>query len=146
MASSLPPAVAKLAIKVKPLFAKRLGGGHNLYQTLSLLPKDGVGSYVAQARWAAKGIPSCYWYVTRVKLKDGGLHGKAWGRLFWRGVVQFRLRGRRPVKEEELIKGGLKYGWVRVHPKKDHASDVNIPVKNISGTVADPVADPKKPA
>ncbi|KAN0062359.1 hypothetical protein ACQY0O_005241 [Thecaphora frezii] len=27
----------------------------------------------------------CYWEVTRVKLKDGGRHGKAWGRLVWRG-------------------------------------------------------------
>lgn len=27
----------------------------------------------------------CYWEVTRVRLKDEGRHGKAWGRLVWRG-------------------------------------------------------------
>lgn len=27
----------------------------------------------------------CYWEITKVRLKDGGNHGKAWGRFVWRG-------------------------------------------------------------
>ncbi len=27
----------------------------------------------------------CYWEITKVRLKDGGNHGKAWGKLVWRG-------------------------------------------------------------
>ena len=58
-----------------------------LYETLSRLPHDGVGARVHQARWSSKGIEGCYWEVSRVKLKDEGKHGKAWGRLVWRGAV-----------------------------------------------------------
>jgi hypothetical protein len=56
-----------------------------LYQTLSRLPRDGVGAHVFQTRWQSKGIEGCYWEVTRVKLKNEGNHGKAWGKLIWRG-------------------------------------------------------------
>ncbi|PWY98674.1 hypothetical protein BCV70DRAFT_201474, partial [Testicularia cyperi] len=91
----------------------------SLYQLLSSLPNDGVGYKVRQRRWAAKGldVPAdvnikdhvtalrqngqhtvtkdedhlCYWEVTKVKLKDGGNHGKAWGRLIWRGEYPKRI-------------------------------------------------------
>lgn len=85
-----------------------------LPQLLASLPGAGVGATVRQRRWAAKGLdvpvdeplkgpvsreeresrePLCYWLVTRTQLKDGGRHGKAWGRLVWRG--EWRGEGRR---------------------------------------------------
>lgn len=98
----LPPSLARSAKPHK-----------NLYQMLSTLPKDGVGARVRQRRWAAKGLDVshdvdlkahlaklhhtgatktnkdeghlCYWEITKVRLKDGGNHGKAWGRFVWRG-------------------------------------------------------------
>jgi small subunit ribosomal protein S34 len=57
----------------------------NLYQVLSRYGADGVGQRVYQTRWTTKGISDCYWAVTRTSLKKGGTHGKAWGRLVWRG-------------------------------------------------------------
>ena len=57
----------------------------NLYQVLSRYAADGVGQRVYQTRWTSKGISECYWTVTRTTLKKGGTHGKAWGRLVWRG-------------------------------------------------------------
>lgn len=96
-----------------PVLARIQKPHKNLYQLLSSLPNDGVGAKVRQRRWAAKGldIPRgqdlkthiqhlqqsstketkteghlCYWEITKVKLKDGGNHGKAWGRLIWRGM------------------------------------------------------------
>lgn len=82
MASSLPGAVSKLLAKPNP-FAKK--GQKSLFETLSSLPNDGVGSRVAQTRWVKQGIPSSFWEVTKVKLKHEGQHGKAWGILHWRG-------------------------------------------------------------
>ncbi|PWN51201.1 hypothetical protein IE53DRAFT_368274 [Violaceomyces palustris] len=106
-----------------------------LYQHLSTLPNDGVGSKVRQRRWLAKGLDQpahinlredwekfrasgaegrnavkqaghlCYWEVTRVRLKNGGNNGKAWGRLFWRGKQVT------PPGKDERISGGLKYHW-----------------------------------
>jgi small subunit ribosomal protein S34 len=57
----------------------------NLYQVLSRYAADGIGQRVYQTRWTNKGISDCYWTVTRTSLKTGGTHGKAWGRLVWRG-------------------------------------------------------------
>ncbi len=96
-----------------PSLARSQKPHKNLYQLLSSLPNDGVGAKVRQRRWAAKGLDVphevdlkqhlaqvhanggmkkqdgeghlCYWEITKVRLKDGGKHGKAWGRLVWRG-------------------------------------------------------------
>jgi small subunit ribosomal protein S34 len=57
----------------------------NLYQVLSRYAADGTGQRVHQTRWTSKGISDCYWVITRTSLKKGGSHGKAWGRLVWRG-------------------------------------------------------------
>ena len=57
----------------------------NLFETLSRLPDDGVGSRVHQMRWSSKGIEGCYWEISRVRLEHEGTRGKAWGRLVWRG-------------------------------------------------------------
>ncbi|SJX66493.1 uncharacterized protein SRS1_11316 [Sporisorium reilianum f. sp. reilianum] len=121
----LPPALARSAKPHK-----------NLYQLLSSLPNDGVGARVRQRRWAAKGLDvshdvdlkahltklhqkggkvdkedghMCYWEITKVRLKDGGNHGKAWGRFVWRG---------KPITQTgsgERIPGALKYCWDSAH-------------------------------
>ncbi|KAF8511166.1 hypothetical protein JB92DRAFT_2935810 [Gautieria morchelliformis] len=109
MASSLPPAIARL-IKPNPLAQNH---SRSLYETLSRMPKDGVGARVTQPRWAAKGIPNCYWEITKVRIKDEGRHGKAWGRLFWKGQEVKTVRGRGSAGERR-IPGGLKYGWKHV--------------------------------
>ncbi|KAH9179912.1 hypothetical protein EDB89DRAFT_1841110 [Lactarius sanguifluus] len=75
----------------------------NLYQVLSRYPADGIGQRVFQTRWTTKGIADCYWVITRTSLKQGGSHGKAWGRLVW--------RGKEVSPREERIRGGLKYAW-----------------------------------
>ncbi|SPO31718.1 uncharacterized protein UTRI_06576_B [Ustilago trichophora] len=120
--SHLPPSLARTQRPHK-----------NLYQLLSSLPNDGVGAKVRQRRWAAKGLDVshdvdlkahltklhsqgtqkvakdeghlCYWEITKVRLKDGGKHGKAWGKLVWRG---------KPITQTESgerIPGALKYFW-----------------------------------
>lgn len=109
-----------------PVLARSLRPHKNLYQLLSSLPNDGVGARVRQRRWEAKGLDVprqvdlkehltklhsngaqvtkkeqghlCYWEITKVRLKDGGKHGKAWGKLVWRGKY------REPAKEEERTK------------------------------------------
>lgn len=65
--------------------------GPTLYQTLASLPNNGVGAQVSQRRWAAKGIEGSYWEVTKVKLKNEGRNGKAWGKLVWRGKSTLRV-------------------------------------------------------
>jgi len=75
----------------------------NLFQILSQTPTGGIGTEVHQLRWSEKQISDSYWLVTRSKLKDGGNHGKAWGQLYWKGVLV--------SPREELIQGALKYTW-----------------------------------
>lgn len=75
--AGLVPKTTSDAISDKP---------RTLYQTLSRLPKDGIGARVFQTRWQSRGIEGCFWEVTRVTLKLEGKHGKAWGKLVWRGV------------------------------------------------------------
>jgi small subunit ribosomal protein S34 len=59
----------------------------NLYEVLSRQPRDGVGSIVHQPRWTGKNIVGSYWLVTRIVLKGKGDHGKAWGKLVWKGAL-----------------------------------------------------------
>ena len=125
MASSLPPALAKLLPATKAVANATLNPyPTTLYQTLSRLRNDGVGALVAQRRWDAKNIHGCYWKVTRVKLKDEGRHGRAWGRLIWKGQLKTSLffsindlmltlgpLGEIVSTRDEQIRGGLKYLW-----------------------------------
>lgn len=98
-----------------PVLRPSLGRNKSLYDHLSHLPNDGVGTKVRQVKWAARGLdvpygeelggpiaPSerkdrghlCYWEITRVKLRlieNGKIHGKAWGRFVWRGEPNIRL-------------------------------------------------------
>lgn len=57
----------------------------NLYEVLSRTPAGGVGAEVYQTRWSQKSIMDSYWVVTRSVFKDEGKHGRAWGRLYWKG-------------------------------------------------------------
>ncbi|KAF8305392.1 hypothetical protein DL93DRAFT_2066334 [Clavulina sp. PMI_390] len=75
----------------------------NLYQTLSRLPNDGVGSLVRQKRWDVAGRPDTYWQVTRVRLKNEGKNGKAWGRFVYKGKAIHTT--------DQPIPGALKYTW-----------------------------------
>jgi small subunit ribosomal protein S34 len=69
--------------KLPPSLSTRPG---NLYQVISRAPGGGVGKKVHQIRWSEKQIPHSYWVVTRAKFKCEGKHGKAWGKLYWRGM------------------------------------------------------------
>lgn len=117
--SHLPPTLARKELPHK-----------NLYQLLSSLPNDGVGTRVRQRRWAAKGldVPKsvdlkshltklhteqggkatkeeghlCYWEITKVRLKDGGKHGKAWGKFVWRGESPIR-QGTKRIQISEIL-------------------------------------------
>ncbi|KZT12877.1 uncharacterized protein LAESUDRAFT_689803 [Laetiporus sulphureus 93-53] len=101
MSSSLASAIRQLLPKqLPPSLTNRPG---NLYEVLSRYPKDGVGQRVHKIRWTSKGIPNCYWEVTRTSLKLEGKHGKAWGILTWKGKVV--------SEREEKIPGSLKFSW-----------------------------------
>ncbi|GJJ07664.1 hypothetical protein Clacol_010564 [Clathrus columnatus] len=139
MASSLPSSISKILSKPNP-FARK--GHQSLFETLSSLPNDGLGSFVAQTQWAKQGNPNSYWQVTKVKLKHEGQHGKAWGRLYWRGKLAETIKGRTPERER-LIPGGLKHGWTVVQPKKrpNPDSDEHItrdPLETVSDNISSP--------
>ena len=91
MTTSVASALQKLLpSSLPPSLSSRPG---NLYQVLSRYSKDGVGQRVHQVRWGSKGIEDCYWEVTRTRLKLGGKHGKAWGKLIWKGALTFYRGG-----------------------------------------------------
>ena len=87
-ASALPRAIAGLVPKEASEALQN--NPRNLFETLSRLPNDGVGSRVFQTRWQSKGIEGCFYEVTRVKLKHEGTGGKAWGWLVWRGMFRWK--------------------------------------------------------
>jgi hypothetical protein len=96
-----------------PLFTSPTYHKKSLYEHLSSLPNNGIGTRVRQVKWSAKGIDQpfnvpfkgpvvipqerkeenhlCYWEITRARIKISNgennrkPHGKAWGRLTWRG-------------------------------------------------------------
>jgi small subunit ribosomal protein S34 len=103
-----------------PVIKPRCG---NLYEVLSRTPTGGIGAEVHQTRWSQKNIVDSYWVVTRSHFKCEGKHGKAWGRLYWKGSTKNILPARNladkvsfpigaPVNgREERIPGSLKYSW-----------------------------------
>ncbi|KAJ3829054.1 hypothetical protein F5880DRAFT_1525619 [Lentinula raphanica] len=113
--------------RLPPSLVSRPG---NLYEILSRTPSGGVGKHVHQLRWSQKSIPDCYWVVTRSQFKCEGKHGKAWGKLVWKGKyfymfscdkswnygVSFIL-GRIVSEREERIRGSLKYTWAEGQSK-----------------------------
>ncbi|KAG7096648.1 hypothetical protein E1B28_004064 [Marasmius oreades] len=99
---AIPHSLQKLLPKrLPPSLAPTRSG--TLYEILSKTPSGGVGKHVHQTRWSKKKIPDCFWVVTRTKFKCEGKHGKAWGKLVWRGKVV--------STQEERIRGSLKYKW-----------------------------------
>lgn len=71
---------------------------------LSMLPKEGLGSIIYQARWSKKNLPvpnllnssssatatqdTCRWEVKKVALtfnEEGKIGGDAWGVFYWKG-------------------------------------------------------------
>ncbi|KAF8665612.1 hypothetical protein AX16_000068 [Volvariella volvacea WC 439] len=86
--------------QLPPSLAQKPG---NLYEILSKTPSGGVGKEVHQLRWNEKQISESFWLVTRTKFKCEGKHGKAWGKLYWKGKLV--------SPREERIPGSLKYAW-----------------------------------
>ncbi|TFK74480.1 hypothetical protein BDN72DRAFT_725296, partial [Pluteus cervinus] len=86
--------------KLPPSLVQKPG---NLYEVLSKTPTGGVGKEVYQLRWNDKGITESFWLITRTKFKCEGTHGKAWGKLYWKGKLV--------NQKEEIIPGALKYSW-----------------------------------
>ncbi|EJD54070.1 hypothetical protein AURDEDRAFT_110704, partial [Auricularia subglabra TFB-10046 SS5] len=114
----LPEAAAKLVPELRVL----QGGNGTLYEVLSRLPMNGVGSKVLETRWSRKQFKDCYWVVTRARLKCEGQHGKAYGRLVWNGKpVPIHQMPNKPPVTEKLIRGGLKRRW-RVFTEQDMAN------------------------
>jgi small subunit ribosomal protein S34 len=68
----------------------------SLYQVLSRTPNV-VGKEIHQIRWSQKHISDSFWHVTRAQFKCNGTHGKAWGKLYWKG--QFRYLERKLVAD-----------------------------------------------
>ncbi|KAF8901641.1 hypothetical protein CPB84DRAFT_1815101 [Gymnopilus junonius] len=75
----------------------------NLYEVLSRTPSGGIGTEIHQTRWTNKNIGDSYWVVTSSQFKCEGKHGKAWGRLYWKGKLV--------SPRDERIRGALKYSW-----------------------------------
>lgn len=87
-----PPNPDDVASALRKLLPKELPASldtsrpGNLYQVLSRHPDSGVGRRVTQCRWGPKQIEGSYWLVTRAQFKLEGKHGKAWGKLYWKGT------------------------------------------------------------
>ncbi|KAJ7774220.1 hypothetical protein DFH07DRAFT_800700 [Mycena maculata] len=79
----------------------------NLYQVLSRTPNP-IGKEIHQIRWSEKHISDSFWRVTRAQFKCNGVHGKAWGQLYWKGKLVTEGK-------EERIRGALKYKWSEGH-------------------------------
>jgi small subunit ribosomal protein S34 len=83
------PTVQRVASALQTLLPRRLPPSlshnpANLYEVLSRTAGP-AGKCVYQTRWTEKGIHDCYWEVTDAKFKLEGKHGKAWGKLYWKG-------------------------------------------------------------
>ena len=91
MAANMTSALKSLLPKQPPPSLYSRPG--SLYEVLARYPKDGVGQHVHQTRWGYKNIVGSYWVVTRSKLKQEGLHGKAWGQLYWKGECSLACSG-----------------------------------------------------
>ncbi|KAI8371429.1 uncharacterized protein BYT42DRAFT_616520 [Radiomyces spectabilis] len=80
-------------------------GGKNLFQLLSGLPSNGVGSRVAPNKFVNNpALQNSYYEVTKVNLKEGNNHGRAWGVQILKGRT---IDNGKPME----IRGGLKFKW-----------------------------------
>mmetsp|Transcript_25178 Transcript_25178/g.25387 ORF Transcript_25178/g.25387 Transcript_25178/m.25387 type:complete len:123 (+) Transcript_25178:71-439(+) len=71
----------------------------NLFRIVNGLRYFGVGCKLVRNTFT---YPDTYWIVTRVKLSTDQNHGRAWGRLVWRG---------RPKPYIQKIGPARKKGW-----------------------------------
>ncbi|KAL1928196.1 hypothetical protein VTP01DRAFT_3112 [Rhizomucor pusillus] len=81
--------------------------GKNLYELLSVLPGNGVGTRVASSKILnTPALKDSFYEITKVRFKPGNnlKHGKAWGVHVRNGRT---LYDGKPVE----IRGGLKYNW-----------------------------------
>jgi len=77
-------------------------------QAAAALPNYGIGASFRRTTWPPTG---CHWTVTRVAPAADGVHGKAWGVLTWKGVVQAAKKegaGEKGVR----VRGALKPVWM----------------------------------
>ncbi|KAI9313055.1 hypothetical protein BX666DRAFT_1880437 [Dichotomocladium elegans] len=80
-------------------------GNKNLYQVLSVLPDHGVGSRVVPTKFLNNpSLNDSYYEITKVNLKPGLSHGRAWGVKVVKGRT---MEHGKPVE----IRNGLKYKW-----------------------------------
>lgn len=104
--AAIPQSLLRLWPKrLPPSLSTRPG---NLYEIISRTASNGVGKKVHQIRWGEKHIENSYWVVTRSKLKCEGRHGKAWGRLYWKGqscflseTVMYEPKNSRQARERQ---------------------------------------------
>ena len=87
MATKTAASTSLLTLKKSQLPPALKSQTGNLYRILSRTPTGGVGTEVHQLRWSEKQISNSYWVITRSKFKCGGNHGKAWGQLYWKGLL-----------------------------------------------------------
>merc|ERR1711865_208482 len=71
----------------------------NLFELCRLLPNYGVGFKLKRNSWKAE---DCYWTLSKTAPTMDGRHGKAYGKLTWKGVEQ---------PTEKKIRGVLKRPW-----------------------------------
>ena len=83
VASLINKTLKNVAKSELPPILRRATG--NLFEVLSRRPTGCIGMKVHQTRWSEKQIDDSYWVVSRARFKDEGKHGKAWGKLYWRG-------------------------------------------------------------
>ncbi|KAI8337153.1 hypothetical protein BC941DRAFT_470886 [Chlamydoabsidia padenii] len=85
--------------------ATKSKAGKNLYQVLGSLPQEGVGARVAPTKYINNPtLKDSYYEVTKVNLKPGTTHGRAWGVQVLKGRT---LQDGKPTE----IRGGLKFKW-----------------------------------
>jgi hypothetical protein len=60
--------------------------GDNLFDLLGLCDYYGVGFKAARKDWIER-YPDSYWLISKVKMSERGK--RAWGKLFWKGKVQY---------------------------------------------------------
>eukprot|EP00302_Diacronema_sp_CCMP2436_P016399 CAMPEP_0179877364 /NCGR_PEP_ID=MMETSP0982-20121206/24755_1 /TAXON_ID=483367 /ORGANISM="non described non described, Strain CCMP 2436" /LENGTH=217 /DNA_ID=CAMNT_0021769967 /DNA_START=137 /DNA_END=789 /DNA_ORIENTATION=+ len=73
----------------------------NLFDLASLMPNRGIGTRFVRKSWDRNGYEDSHWTVTRIRFKPDGCHGKAWGKLTWRGAEPtWEKEVRSPLKRE----------------------------------------------
>mmetsp|Transcript_6055 Transcript_6055/g.9148 ORF Transcript_6055/g.9148 Transcript_6055/m.9148 type:complete len:132 (-) Transcript_6055:41-436(-) len=92
----------------------------NLFKVVNGMRYYGMGCKVTRDIYH---FPETYWILRRVVLSKDQDHGKAWGRLVWRG---------RPQSHDQRIHSARKHQWKLVEvPDYRHFKGKNEDVDNI---------------